>query len=91
MKKLLTLCVTSVLILALCACSNNVIPENKTNVNTAPDSVTQSPALSRQKAIEIALEKAGLTQADVSNLEASLDSEFGMVVWEIEFEHNYTE
>lgn len=97
MKKLLTLCVTSVLILALCACVKNPITpwqnqnNNHSHADPNPSAPTQQPdqttKISRDKALEIALNTAGINQADIRDLDIELDTERGILVWEIDFEH----
>ena len=53
--------------------------------NTASDA-TQS-AIGRDRAIELALNHAGLNKADVRDLEAELDRERGGTYWEVDFEY----
>ena len=49
------------------------------------------PAVTKDQAIEIALQAAGLKKADVTDLEAELDKERGVPVWEVSFETRQTE
>ena len=56
--------------------------ENEKPVATEP----VEPAVTKEQAIEIALQAAGLTKAEVTDLEAELDKERGVPVWEVSFE-----
>lgn len=58
-------------------------PVQKTSTDKPTASVSY---LSRVKAIEIALKKAGFKQSEVHDLDAELDRENGGVYWEVEFE-----
>lgn len=100
MKKLLTLLLATVFLFSLSACDNNAGAADK-NSTPAPQSTptenqpTSTPSkptvndakISRDKAIEIALEKAKLKKADVRDLEAELDYEKGVLVWEVDFDY----
>ena len=61
--------------------------------NNNPSAPTpSSPSISgakitRDRAIEIALEKAKLQKADIHDLEAELDYEKGVLVWEVDFDY----
>lgn len=62
------------------------------NTDTATPSTASKPSandaqISRDRAIEIALEKAKLKKADVRDLEAELDYEKGVLVWEVDFDY----
>ena len=49
--------------------------------------------ITRERAIELALQAASLTENEVFNIEAELDRERGGLVWEVEFEtreHEYS-
>lgn len=58
-----------------------------------PPAVSESAAteLTREQAIQLALEDAGLSINEVRELEAERDRERGVAVYEIEFEHGKTE
>lgn len=88
MKKLLALLLVTVLLFALSACDNNAGNADKNSV-PAPQSTpsVNDAKISRDRAIEIALEKAKLKKADVRELEAELDYEKGILVWEIDFDY----
>ena len=58
------------------------------SVTTPP---TQAQTISREQAIEIALQAAGLTAEAVYDLEAELDRERGGLYWEVDFETRQTE
>ena len=63
-------------------------------VNTPADSSSKNAedtAISRDKAIEIALDEANLKQSDVYDIDAELDREYNDLVWEVDFETNATE
>ena len=82
--------------------ANDIKSESKTEEQTVPDtaqptaSAPQTPvktdaAVTRDEAIDIALKKAGLKRAEVYDLEAELDYERGVKVWEVDFEKGYTD
>ena len=50
-------------------------------------SVASQEYISRDRAIELALSHAGLQKADVYDLDAELDREYGGVFWEVDFEN----
>ena len=58
--------------------------------NTQASSATAT-LLTRDQALAIALQKAGLQKADVRDIDAELDRERGTPVWEIDFESGTTE
>lgn len=100
MKKLLALLLVTVLLFALSGCANNAdntnknsVPQNTpsnglSNIPPAPSKPSSSEAkITKDKAIEIALEKAKLKKADVLDLEAELYYENGVLVWELEFDY----
>ena len=98
MKKLLALLLVTVFVFALSACDDdrNGAKNNNTNPPTqsatdnvqSPSSQTQSDAglITRERAIELALTHAGLTEAQVYDLEAELDRERNGTFWEVDFE-----
>ena len=100
MKKSLALLLAAVLLFSLSAC-DNVAGDADKNSAPAPQSTpsesqpTSTPStptvndakITRDKAIEIALEKAKLQKADVYDLEAELDYEKGVLVWEVDFDY----
>ena len=63
--------------------------ENRPEVQPTEPSVQAK--LTKEQAVEIALNAAGLTRADVSELEAELDEERNISVWEVSFETGQTE
>ena len=74
--------------------SNNNSNNNSQNSTLTPSTPTNenlSNEITREKALEIAFEKAGVKQADVRDLEIELDTENGVKVWEIDFEHKNLE
>ena len=58
----------------------SVTPTSDATLNT---SVAQ---ISRSRAIEMALAHAGVNSSDAYDIEAELDCEYGVTVWEVEFE-----
>lgn len=95
MKKLLALVLITFLLFSLSACDNNAgaTDKNSTPAQNNPTQGTQTKPtvgdakIARDKAIEIALEKAKLQKADVYDLEAELDYEKGILVWEVDFDY----
>ena len=81
MKKLLTISIAVILVLALSACA---APAGS---NTADPST----GITRDRALEIALDKAGVKQADIHDLDVELDRERGVTVWEVDFDHGNLE
>lgn len=60
---------------------------NNTDTSTSSKPSANDANISRDRAIEIALEKAKLKKADVRDLEAELDYEKGVLVWEVDFDY----
>ena len=84
MKKLLTLFVTLILTLALSACAAAA-------GSPAAGSNDPSTAITRERVLEIALDKAGVKQSDIHDLDIELDRERGTTVWEVDFDHGNLE
>lgn len=76
MKKILAL-ISLIFILTLCACGEKMS--------------TNSPKLTSDEALDIALKQAGVTRDDIRHLENNLDTENGVSVYEIEFKSENTE
>ena len=103
MKKLLTISIVFVLILALSACGNpapsgsnqqNFLAAEQNLSNQAGQNQQQNTpgtAISREKALEIALGQAGVNQTDIRDLDIELDRERGLTVWEVDFDHGNLE
>ena len=72
MKKLTVIILSLLLLLALSACSNNNF-----------DSY-----ISRENAIENALNHIGASRKDVFDLEADFDKDLNQPIWEVDFEHD---
>ncbi len=51
----------------------------------------QTTAITRERALEIALTEAGVKQADIRDLDIELDTERGVKIWEIDFDYGNTE
>ena len=47
--------------------------------------------ITREKALEIALQTAGLNENDIRDLEIELDNERTVTVWEVDFDHKNLE
>jgi len=96
MKKAIILVLALVFALALPACAEKAVsrasdptglpqPDAASAGITNPK-VTDSGLISRQQAIDIALQHASLTQNAVYDLEAELDRELTGTYWEVDFE-----
>ena len=92
MKKIFVLTLTLTLILTLAACGNNVSTPNTTNSIANQGQINNNKVtITREKALEIALQKAGLTESDIRDLDIELDKERGVTVWEVDFDHQNLE
>ena len=90
----------TVFVFALSACddyrgakNNNTPTQSVTDNAQQQTNQTQSEAepVTRDRAIELALSHAGLTLAEVYDLEAELDRERGGTYWEVDFEYKNIE
>ncbi len=90
MKKLLALTLTSVLLFSLSACANYAGEAGK-NSTPAQNGTSENTQITRDEAIDIALNEAGAQKSDVFDLEAELDYENGQKVWEIDFDYDKLE
>ena len=54
-------------------------------------SACEKSSITRERALEIALEEAGVAETDNWDLDIELDQERGAKVWEIDFEHGNME
>lgn len=61
------------------------VPNNSKNEATVSDN-NSSVTISRDRAIELALQTAGVDKASAFDIEAELDRELGVMVWEVDFE-----
>ncbi|MBO5322366.1 MAG: PepSY domain-containing protein [Clostridia bacterium] len=101
MKKLSALILTLVFVLTLSACGGSVtdnMSQNQSGALSDPfmtdseqsavsgNASVSAELISRERAIEIALENAKFEQKDVINLTAELDREYGISEWEVEFD-----
>ena len=96
MKKLTTILLSLLLLLALSACTNNnsqIKDDNKepntnldTTVQDTQNDTQQESQITRDEAIEIALSKAGVTRDAAYDLEAELDREPNGTFWDVDFE-----
>lgn len=64
--------------------SGNSQLENVSSVGSASDKAY----IGQEKAKQIAFEKAGVTQSDVQKMEIEMDYEYGVMIYEIEFDAN---
>ena len=92
MKRLFALLLASVIMLSLSACGvtdltdkNGVKAEQGLSVQSGTGQ-EGSAAVSRDRAIELALNAAGFTADEVRDLEAEPDRERGGTYWEVDFE-----
>lgn len=82
MKRLFALFLSVLFVLALSSCGINII-EDKDDMRLQSDT---SVTVSRECAIELALDNAGLSLEEVRDLDAELDRERGGIYWEVDFE-----
>ena len=82
MKRIFILLLAVVLTFSLSACGNIGRRDNDGMISP----VDNEEMISRDRAIELALDNAGVTLEEVRDLEAELDRERGGVFWEVDFE-----
>ena len=93
MKKLLALILVVGVMLLLPACAMQGDTAKGGTASSGGASVGSTTTITRERAIELALQAASLTENEVFNIEADLDKERGGLVWEVEFEtreHEYS-
>ena len=97
MKKLLAVFLVFVFMFVFSACNNYggskqqansqiKTPNNNENSNTDNLTASKTEIITRDRAIELALNHAGLNKTQIYDLEAELDRERGGTYWEIDFE-----
>lgn len=59
---------------------------SETEAITSPANTETNELLSRERAIEIALQAAVLTRDEVFDIDAELERERGDIIWEVDFE-----
>ncbi len=92
MRKLSVLFISLILVLALSACGNNANDNNLVGGGSnQQNSSSQTTAITREKALEIALDKTGAAESDIRDLDIELDVDRGERVWEIDFEYGNLE
>lgn len=119
MKKILTILVSVIFVLALSACTQGTnsgssgneqsttastasvkavedttyIADNTQQTEQSTQQSTQNTVaqLTREEALDIALQQAGVTKDTIRDLETELDRDNGITVWEIDFESGNTE
>lgn len=69
--------------------TSSLMPSTSTNQNQQQGNQTSD--ITRERALEIALEKAGVKESDIRDLDIELDDERGEKVWEIDFDHENLE
>lgn len=100
MKKLLSVLLTLVFVFSLVSCADDSGVNIRGEENKRSDKVSHtlyeskdnghesSNTISRDRAIEIALNHAGISLENTRDLEAELDRERGSIIWEVDFEHD---
>ena len=83
MKRIFILLLAVVLTFSLSSCGNIGRRDNDGMISP----VGTEEMISRDRAIELALDNAGVALEEVRDLEAELDRERGGVYWEVDFEH----
>lgn len=68
--------------------SDNSVTQQPTQSSSEISTVAE---ITRERAIEIALNQAGAVQSEIRDLDVELDRERGKPVWEIDFEHGNLE
>ena len=92
MKNVLVLLLSALLILTLFGCGEPPVDEKQPSSSTLihsslPSATPQTNAkISREEAILKALDNAGLKKEEVRDIDAELDLERGVTVWEVDFE-----
>lgn len=59
---------------------------SETKADIPPANTETTELLSRERAVEFALQAAGLTRDEVFDIDAELERERGEVIWEVDFE-----
>ncbi len=101
MKKLFAIILTLCFLLTLCGCGIATSPKNENDNPTTPNNssvtsdlmsdVKTQATITRERAIEIALNHAGLTEAEIRELEVELDRDRGRDIWDVDFEQGNTD
>lgn len=65
--------------------------QNPKEKSEEPEIVEEKEFIGKEKAKEIALEKAGLKEADVKFIKVEIDRDNGIVIYEVEFKHGLKE
>ena len=91
MKRSLLVILAIIVLFALSSCALSETMDQVNDATIHPRGALPSgettEEISREDAIEIALNDAGFYAEDVYDLEAELDRERGGVFWEVDFEH----
>ena len=66
--------------------TSSVVPDSSESVVSTPVVNSSDAKISKDEAISIALKKVSKKKTEVHDLEAELDIENGVLVWEVEFE-----
>lgn len=97
MKNVLVFLLSVLFVFSFTACGEPPVDEklpssDVSNHSSLPSAAPQTNTkISREEAINKALENAGLKREDVRDIEAELDLERGVTVWEVDFESKNTE
>ncbi len=103
MKNFLALIFTLILTFSLSACGNTNMDNSSLNDGSQDLSDTSSnqsaknqlnglqTQIDRDTALEIALKKTGVKEADVKNIDIELDTENGVIIWEVDFDYGEKE
>lgn len=93
MKKISVLFIVLILVLALPACGSRAIDNylGGNGANQNQQQSNQTTDITRERALEIALEKTGVAKDDIRDLEIDFDNERGVKVWEIDFDYGNLE
>ena len=102
MKKTLAVLLVVLTVVAASACKAQIInPHNEDTASEIVNTVKQAFApdrknediISKDRAIELALQTAGVDKASAFDIDAELDRERGVPCWEVDFEtreHEYS-
>ena len=66
--------------------TSSVVTDSSKPTQSKPSINASDAKISKEKVIEIALKKVSKKQSEVYDIEAELDIENGVLVWEVEFE-----
>ncbi len=70
---------------------NSITSDLTPSVSSDMGQGSQTSGITRERALEIALEAAGAKQEDIRDLKIELDDEHGTKVWEVDFDYGNKE